>query len=164
MADLCGEDHPEHSGVLCDLPAGHYAEHAARAFIDGSWIEPWGERRTPPPKRSRGRQALDEMGNRAKRSERRGAHQFARNSDPGSAHLAAQMYEPKRGTAKARVLDLLRAHLGQWVDAPAFTAPEVGGFAGTRRLRELREDGWPIETRPKPDDSNTWQHRLAEES
>lgn len=86
-----------------------------------------------------------------------------RTDDPASAHVAAERYEPKRDSAKGRVLAYLRERIGQWVDAPELTRPEVGGFAGTRRLRELRDVGWPIETRPKPDATNTWQHRLLPE-
>lgn len=87
---------------------------------------------------------------------------IVRNDDPETSHEAAARYEPKRETAKGRVLALLRARRGEWIDAVEFTAPEVGGFAGTRRLRELR-DRWPIETRRKPGSETTWQHRLPVE-
>lgn len=88
---------------------------------------------------------------------------IVRNTDPSSAHDAAARYQPKRETAKGRVLAYMQARIGQWIDAPELAAPEVGGFAGTRRMRELRDAGWPIETRPNPDGSNTWQHRLLPE-
>lgn len=86
-----------------------------------------------------------------------------RASDPATAHEAAARYEPSRDSAKGRVLAYLREHSGQWVDAVELTLPEVGGFAGTRRMRELRDAGWSIETRPKPGETNTWQHRLLAE-
>ena len=89
---------------------------------------------------------------------------IVRTDDPGTAHEAAQRYQPKRDSAKGRVLAYLQQRIGQWVDAPELVTPEVGGFAGTRRMRELRDVGWPIETRPKPDGSNTWQHRLLPET
>lgn len=88
---------------------------------------------------------------------------IVRNADPSTAHVAAARFQPKRDSAKGRVLAYLQARLGEWVDAPELTAREVGGFAGTRRMRELREVGWPIETRPHPDGSNVWQHRLLPE-
>lgn len=81
-----------------------------------------------------------------------------RNTDPVNSHVAAELYEPKRGTSRAAVLALLKERRGEWIDAPDFC--EVGGFAATRRLRELRASGWPIETRRKPGSGTTWQHRL----
>jgi len=54
-------------------------------------------------------------------------------------------------------------NVGVWIDAVRFVDEEVGGFAGTRRLRELREEyGWNIATRRHPDPSkpNTHQHCL----
>lgn len=88
---------------------------------------------------------------------------LVRSDDPETSHRAIQNYEPKLKTAKGRVAQMLLDNLGQWIDAPRFTVKEIGGFAGTRRLRELREaHGWNIETREKHDGSNTWQHRLAE--
>lgn len=59
------------------------------------------------------------------------------------------------------MLGCLRQAQGAWVDAPDLATPEVGGFGGTRRMRELRQMGWDIETRQKPGDPNVWQHRLS---
>lgn len=85
---------------------------------------------------------------------------LSRFTDPVTSHEAEAAYEPKRASAKGRVLALLRERRGHWIDAVAFTASDVGGFAGTRRLRELRDAGHPIETRRKPGSPSTWQHRL----
>lgn len=95
----------------------------------------------------------------------RSTHQapIVRTDDSGAALEAAERYQPKRDSAKGRVLSYLQERLGEWVDAPDLTTEAVGGFAGTRRLRELRDAGWPIETRPKPGSVNTWQHRLLPE-
>lgn len=92
-----------------------------------------------------------------------GSSLLVRHDDPANAHQAIENYEPRRNTAKARVLACLRSRRGEWIDAVEFTAPEIGGFAGTRRLRELREAGCPIETRPSPGQPNVWQHRLMAE-
>ncbi len=61
----------------------------------------------------------------------------------------------KLSTAKASVLDLLKDN--QW-----HTTMEIlnaGGCEGTRRLRELREDGYDIECEPIRG-SNEWRYRL----
>lgn len=91
---------------------------------------------------------------------------FRRNDDPPNSHEAIKAYEPYRETAKGRVLDLLVKNLGTWLDNTDFAREEVGGFAGTRRLRELREEAdenglwYCIETRRKPGTKSVWQHRL----
>lgn len=65
--DLCGEIHPEHPDVLCDLPPRHYTEHATRTLVDGKPVMPWGER-IPPPSRRRGgdRKKLADMAGNTK--------------------------------------------------------------------------------------------------
>lgn len=66
-------------------------------------------------------------------------------------------------TRKQQVLDHLRAHLDQWVDGPSIANESVGGSEGHRRVRELREDGYVIETRKHPDPSrDIWQYRLLD--
>lgn len=153
MTDLCGAEHPERPEVTCDKPLPCYHFHSSREHRTA-----WGSQ-PAPPKRGRSetktRVKVDEMASRAAKKT------FVREHDLETAHEAIERYEPHRDTAKGRVLAYLREHAGQWVDAPDLTTPEVGGFAGTRRLRELRDDGWPIETRPKPGETNLWQHRLG---
>lgn len=87
-----------------------------------------------------------------------------RTDDPDNSHIAAVQVEPTRGTKRAQVLDALRAANGDWVNAPDLATQEVGGFGGTRRMRELRQMGWDIETRQSPHDPSIWQHRLVTET
>lgn len=154
MAELCGERHPERPEVACEKTMPCYGYHAS-----GKYKLTWEGRELPETKDQRS--AVLDVVRRVRRGGRVGPP-VVRRSDPPTAHEAAERYEPKRETAKGRVLAYLRAHLGEWVDAPDLTAPDVGGFAGTRRLRELRDEGHVIETRPKPGEQNLWQHRLVE--
>lgn len=66
---------------------------------------------------------------------------------------------PKPGTRKAKVLQYLIDH--EWAPVWEINTPEVGGTSGDRRLRELREDGWDIESRPTKGRSSNIEHRLA---
>lgn len=84
-----------------------------------------------------------------------------RTDDPLNSHVAERASAPARGSKREAVLAYLQGRKGDWVDAPELATPEVGGFAGTRRLRELRDMGWDIETRQKPGSATVWQHRLA---
>lgn len=170
----CGAEHPE-TGVQCRLPDEIHLSHSDMKV---SWDNPeaMADHARRPKRRDSGGTKYRKGGTpkpeaetiatinamSARTTPERHVNQFFRASDPDSSREAAQRYEPKRETAKARVLDYLRARVLMWVDAPELTTPEVGGFAGTRRLRELRDDGWPIETRPKPGATNLWQHRLTE--
>jgi hypothetical protein len=45
-----------------------------------------------------------------------------------------------------------------------FTAPDVGGSEGLRRLRELRQMGWAVERKPKPGSHTGWLYRLTNET
>lgn len=175
----CHAPHPE-TGDPCLLPEGIHLSHAATGGVIWADEEATREFARRPQKRAvatnphrkgggtpRVRpETLARLNAMAERTApERHAEQYhpplVRNSDPATSAEAAERYEPRRETAKARVLDYLRERAGQWVDAVDLTRPEVGGFAGTRRMRELRDGGWPIETRPKPGESNTWQHRLV---
>lgn len=50
----------------------------------------------------------------------------------------------------------------QWVNGPEISNEVVGGSEGLRRLRELIEDGHPIESRRHPQaERDIWQYRLA---
>ncbi len=69
-------------------------------------------------------------------------------------------------TRKQLVLDLLEAAHGTpregWVNTADINSPTVGGTEGTRRLRELKADGYLIEKRKHPDpDVSQFQYRLA---
>lgn len=169
--EQCGAQHPDEPERTC-VRTGSHANHT-----DGrvSWenSEEY-ERRShwPTPGKKPGKKGVDsqtalqvqEMANGvAGLPGSRPPEHFVRTDDPDTSHRAMASYEPKRATAKGRVLFYLRQHRGDWIDAPVLTDPAIGGFGGTRRLRELREDGFPIETRQKPGDPNTWQHRIIEE-
>jgi hypothetical protein len=78
-----------------------------------------------------------------KRSFRHGP--VVRNSDPASSHLGARVIEPKRGSRRRQVLDRLRESNGGWVPGYEMSTAECGGSEGTRRFRELRAAGWPVE-------------------
>lgn len=85
------------------------------------------------------------------------ATRFARANGPASSIAAAVAYEPTRNTNKTVIANYLLDHEGQWIDAATFN--DIGGRAGDRRMRELRQDGWKIETRRVG--ANTYQHRLV---
>lgn len=66
-------------------------------------------------------------------------------------------------TRKQQVLDYLQRHRNEWIDGPSLATPEVGGSEGLKRLRELRLEGLPIQTRKHPDPSrDIWQYRLTD--
>lgn len=83
---------------------------------------------------------------------------FARTNGPINSIDAAVAYEPVRNTRKTIVANYLLDHIGEWIDAETFN--EIGGRAGDRRMRELRQDGWQIETRLSPSQFRAYQHRL----
>lgn len=63
-------------------------------------------------------------------------------------------------TRKEQVLDALRS--GEWVNTVDISNAQVGGSAGTSRIRDLRKEGYIIETRPHPNPQITqYQYRLA---
>lgn len=186
MSETCGAPHPEDETRTCISKSATHGFH-----VDGQG-EPWprterieqvkslvaARRSNKRGKRGIKKQILDgARGGKAALLEQDVEEAVAAQSrptwgppppivgtdDPETSKEAAERYEPKRDTAKGRVLVYLQARIGQWVDAPELTTEAVGGFAGTRRLRELREQGWPIDTRPKPGAENTWQHRLVPE-
>ena len=65
---------------------------------------------------------------------------------------------------RLEVLRRLRPAPGAWVETPDLSSALVGGSEGTRRLRELRAQGWRIEARPHPEPGRTsWQYRLVAE-
>ena len=65
-------------------------------------------------------------------------------------------------TQQEKVLDRLSG--SGWVDGYDLCHPSIGGTEGLRRLRELREIGYPIEKRLKPNrprGSRVYQYRLT---
>lgn len=84
-------------------------------------------------------------------------NRFARANGPATSIAAALTYEPTRNTRKSVVANYLLDHVGEWINADTFNT--IGGRAGDRRMRELRQDGWNIETRRSS--GNTYQHRLV---
>lgn len=140
--------------MVCDKEVPCYYFHASREY--GMF---WGEQPEPPKPRSRAqavknRVKVEEMASRALKTE------HVSDSSHSSGREYLRRPEPDPDSAKGRVLSYLRERLDQWVDAPELTEESVGGFAGTRRMRELRDEGWPIETRPSPTAPHLWQHRL----
>lgn len=168
----CGAEHPEQSGVFCEVPLAKCFDIHQVVTYDvrlGPQSLRWPNERKAPTKESN-RTKVKEIADRADGvSSPSGATPASSdpppivgNEDPSNSHVAAERIEPERGTKRAQVLDYMRARLGQWIDAPELATQDVGGFGGTRRMRELRQMGWNIETRPKPGVTNTWQHRLVE--
>jgi hypothetical protein len=49
----------------------------------------------------------------------------------------------------------------EWVPGRVLELDEIGGRSGTRRVRELRNQGWKIEDRRMP--SGQWEYRLVGE-
>jgi len=66
----------------------------------------------------------------------------------------------QKTSRKEKVLTLLKKHRGTWIPGYKFVNAKVGGTDGLRRLRELREDGKPIEMRRDPDNPGIFQYRL----
>lgn len=66
-------------------------------------------------------------------------------------------YTPTNDSAKTAVANYLLDHVGEWIDTATF---EALGVSGSRRMRELRENGWSIKSRNAPG-TRTRQHQLA---
>lgn len=155
----CGVPHPEIEGVFCEKIAPCLDHHRAAT------VSEIGERTTlawdnpeKTPKRVPNHPKAKAMADRVDGK----PGPIVGTDDPENSHVAAEQIEPTRGTKRAQVLDALRVAKGEWVDAPSLATEDVGGFGGTRRMRELRDMGWNIETRQKPGVTNVWQHRLIE--
>src|SRR5438132_625231 len=141
----CNEEHPTELGVHCNKPAprtGH-EEHSGPQFVQGraQYLDWPNEDYVPPPPRpgsTKGK--LTALADRVKVSE----DQLTVNrisSVDGASQEAAKVYaRTNRKTRLGKVAEYLLGHVGEWVDAAHFADDEVGGFAGTRRLRELREE------------------------
>ncbi len=153
-------------------------EHVAHMDRTGTWpnveveerqrVEAQSRQRLPSTRTEARKRAVDLI-NEARHSPPRppdypSRSRIVRHNDPSIAHLAAEGIEPSRGTKKAQALALLRARIGQWVDAVEFLTNTTGGAtSGTRRVRDLRnDDKWPIDIRRKPGAINTYQYRLRD--
>lgn len=68
-------------------------------------------------------------------------------------------YEPTNATTKTAVANLLLDHQGEWISGASFY--EAGGIAATRRIRQLRADGWQIRHRRNPEAPLHFQYRLS---
>jgi hypothetical protein len=133
--------------------------HPRHIYGDGSNI--LNEAYVVPEDRHESKSKLKDMAQRV-REHSAPTRTIVRESDPPTAHLAAERIQPKRGTRKALVLACLTGAGGDWVDGVIIATPEIGGSEGIRRLRELRDDGWNIETRPHPQSETAWQYRLVQ--
>lgn len=70
---------------------------------------------------------------------------------------------PSHLTRKEQILAVLTERAGAWVDGSDLATESVGGSEGLRRLRELCDEGQPIEKRRHPDpERDIWQYRLAQ--
>lgn len=159
MSDFCGVDHPD-LPISCEYREDPTKHEEHMGFHDGELVE-WPNdgytvQKVSNPKNNASRLAT--AANRVHDRER----PIVRTDDPANSHVAAERIHPKRGSRKSLVLEALRSAGGDgWVDGTALETPEVGGSQGTRRLRELRADGWAIEARPHPTSDTAWQYRLS---
>ena len=65
-------------------------------------------------------------------------------------------------TRKALVLDYLTTRRNAWVNGYDLQTPEVGGSEATRRLRELRDEGFNIVKRRHPGEGrDSYQYMLV---
>jgi hypothetical protein len=85
-----------------------------------------------------------------------------RTDDPPTSHEAARLVAPHRTSRKGRVLAELKRAAPGWVHGAVLCSPAVGGSEGLRRLRELRQAGVVIETRPTRFGETGWEYRLVE--
>lgn len=78
--------------------------------------------------------------------------------DPENSIIAAREYASRRDTHVGNALLLLLDRAPDWV--PREQVRKAGGDSGDRRVRELRQRGWPIEIKQlSPGDA--WHVRLA---
>lgn len=77
--------------------------------------------------------------------------------DPAASIAAAREFMARRATKRGAVLELLLDRHDHWVIRAEIRS--VGGDSGDRRVRELRQDGWPIEIAQQTDKS-AWACRL----
>lgn len=65
-------------------------------------------------------------------------------------------------TRKEQVLAYLTERMGEWVDGPEISNEVIGGSEGLKRFRELRQEGYMVQTRKHPDPGrDIFQYRLV---
>lgn len=179
---MCEAKHPEHA-VQCELDSTGHMSHFA---IGPSGTLTWrneGVQPVPLPQPKARNGVTDEERKRARavqdavKAERdrqrategqreptqiilgdRPANPIVRNEDPPSAHIAAALIEPERGTRTEQVITRLRRAWPEWVDGVDLATEECGGSEG---LRRLRESGFAYETRPKVGHRTAHEYRLV---
>ena len=146
---LCGAPSPWET--TCTLPEDlkHYEHLDAR---DKAWAN---DEFPAPPPRGRGK-GLDRVREIAAATRKETTARFA---TPIAIETASGPTEPPTHTAAGRVLAHLRTANGRWVDGEELVRPHVGGINGTRRARELRQAGHPIDIEPDPNDAHRWLYR-----
>lgn len=68
-------------------------------------------------------------------------------------------YTATNSTTKTAVANLLLDYQGEWINGTSFY--EVGGVAATRRIRQLRTEGWQIRHRRNPESPLHFQYKLS---
>ena len=152
---LCGALHPDNPTLACQEPLEPPHEwHRVFGLDCKEWRN---EEYSLPPMAPRGAQRQTELMVDIARRATPVRHAPHPNSLRGYERI-----EPKRGTKAASVLSVLRQARGGWVPGHVLCTPEVGGSEGLRRLRELRDQGWPIDSREPPSGEGTDEYRLIE--
>ncbi len=136
MSD-CGAVHPEH-GILCNRPgdglAANHAEHTG--FFDGQFIDwPNDSFVSVPTKEKKGKRKrnrkLTDMAQRVRDEEKK----------------RLRHYIPSETDARGRVALYLLKYPNEWINASELEISTVGGGAAVRKIKELINFGWEIETR-----------------
>lgn len=161
----CDADHPDREGVTCIAPARYPNHDHHFAMYAGEPVE-WANPDYTPPAPKGSKEVREFVaGQMAKVANgMREVGKLASEHDPENSQIAAERITPEVGTRKAQVLEALKRADGGWVDGVELETDEIGGAQGTRRLRELRQDGWDIEARPHPESRTAWQYRLRQEA
>lgn len=174
---MCEARHPEH-GVQCEMEGtGHLSHFAIGPTGTVKWRNEAAQPAPlPTPKARNGvtdeekktaKAVQDALKTERERTSGRGeatqvilGNPIVRNDDPPSAHVAAALIEPERGTRTDQVITRLRQAWPGWVDGVDLATEECGGSEG---LRRLRESGFEYETRPKAGHRTAHEYRLVVE-
>lgn len=156
------------AGLKCKSEKERHPVHHGFDFSGPTpvpWEEPnldWVEK-PPTPDDAAMKAKLKEM-TRAVRENRRELGKNVGDDDPMNSHVAAERFEPKRGTRNAQVLEVLLAADGGWIDGNSIATEAVGGAEGRRRARDLRKLGWPVICEPDPASETAWRYRMDMEA